>query len=66
VTDKLKTVLRAIDEVLDMDELQLIAAKKQFNWCYLRQAKDILVEIIGGIQQNYSNNNKPKHDERNL
>jgi len=41
-------VLDAIDEFLRMDELQLIANKRQFNFRYLREAREILAAELSG------------------
>ena len=38
---KLK-IFDAVEEVMRMDELQLVQARKRFNWAYLRSALDEL------------------------
>lgn len=41
-------IVGAIEEVLRMDELQLIAARKTFDWAYLRQALERLQQYAPG------------------
>jgi hypothetical protein len=47
---KLK-IFDAVEEVMNMDDLQLIQARKHFKWTYLRSALKELREFIGNSDE---------------
>jgi len=47
---KLK-IFDAVEEVMRMDDLQLIQARKHFKWAYLRPALEELQEFIGNNEE---------------
>lgn len=51
---KLK-IFDACEEIMNMDELQLIAAHKQFDWRYLRQSLEELSTVLTDVATVISN-----------
>ena len=39
-------IFDAVEEVMSMDDLQLIQARKHFNWAYLRKSLEELREYV--------------------